>query len=105
ATTTDDFDAVRNGLDNATLTTLFAWTEAEFLRNTEGSAIRRIGYECWSRNVAVALGNADYDPSMLDALHKREDDPSPLVREHVAWAISRQESLRASNMGGRRVPS
>lgn len=103
--TAKDFDAVRNGLDNATLTTLFAWTEAEFLRNTEGSAIRRIGYECWSRNVAVALGNADYDPSMLDALHKREDDPSPLVREHVAWAISRQESLRASNMGGRRVPS
>jgi epoxyqueuosine reductase len=92
ATTTDDFDAVRNGLDDGTLTALFAWTEAEFLRNTEGSAIRRIGYERWSRNVAVALGNADYDPSMLEALRKRADDPSPLVREHVAWAMRRQES-------------
>jgi len=92
ATTTDDFDAVRNGLDDGTLTALFAWTEAEFLRNTEGSAIRRIGYERWSRNVAVALGNADYAPSMLDALRKRADDPSPLVREHVAWAIGRQEA-------------
>jgi epoxyqueuosine reductase len=92
ATTTDDFESVRNGLDDGTLTALFAWTEAEFLRNTEGSAIRRIGYERWSRNVAVALGNADYDPSMLEALRKRSDDSSPLVREHVAWAISRQES-------------
>jgi epoxyqueuosine reductase len=92
ATTTEDFDVVRNGLDDATLTALFAWTETEFLRNTEGSAIRRIGYERWSRNVAVALGNADYAPSMLESLRKRADDPSPLVREHVAWAISRQES-------------
>jgi epoxyqueuosine reductase len=92
ATTADDFDVVRNGLDDAALTALFAWTEAEFLHNTEGSAIRRIGYERWSRNVAVALGNAAPDPSILDALTARAGDPSPLVREHVEWAIGRQRS-------------
>jgi epoxyqueuosine reductase len=91
-TTSGDFDVVRHGLDGAALTTLFAWTEAEFLRNTEGSAIRRIGYERWSRNIAVALGNAAADPSIRAALRARADDPSPLVREHVTWAIGRQEA-------------
>ncbi|HET8875050.1 MAG TPA: tRNA epoxyqueuosine(34) reductase QueG, partial [Casimicrobiaceae bacterium] len=90
ATTTEDFDVVRNGLDDASLTTLFAWTEDEFLRNTEGSAIRRIGYERWSRNVAVALGNAAPGRGIVDALERRANDPSPLVREHVAWALARQ---------------
>jgi len=89
-TTTQDFDAVRNGLDGAALTTLFAWTEDEFLRNTEGSAIRRIGYERWSRNIAVALGNAPRDDAIAAALARRADDPSPLVRQHVAWALARQ---------------
>ena len=89
-TTTRDFDAVRNGLDGAELTALFAWSEDEFLRKTEGSAIRRIGYERWSRNVAVALGNAPRDDAIVAALAKRADDPSPLVREHVAWALARQ---------------
>jgi epoxyqueuosine reductase len=90
ATTTEDFDVVRNGLDGAALTTLFAWTEDEFLRNTEGSAIRRIGYARWSRNVAVALGNAVPGRGIVDALERRANDPSPLVREHVAWALARQ---------------
>ena len=90
ATTAEDFDVVRNGLDGAALTTLFAWTEDEFLRNTEGSAIRRIGYERWSRNVAVALGNAAPGRGIVDALERRANDPSPLVREHVAWALARQ---------------
>jgi epoxyqueuosine reductase len=85
-----DFAAVRNGLDAAALTTLFAWSEDEFLRNTEGSAIRRIGYERWLRNVAVALGNAAPHRDILAALQARAEDPSPLVREHVAWAIARQ---------------
>ena len=89
-TTTRDFDAVRHGLDGTELTALFAWSEDEFLRNTEGSAIRRIGYERWSRNVAVALGNAPRDDAIAAALAKRADDPSPLVREHVAWALARQ---------------
>ncbi|HSC23688.1 MAG TPA: tRNA epoxyqueuosine(34) reductase QueG [Casimicrobiaceae bacterium] len=89
-TTTRDFAAVRHGLDGAQLTTLFAWTEDEFERNTEGSAIRRIGYERWSRNVAVALGNAPRDAAIAAALERRADDASPLVREHVAWALARQ---------------
>ena len=91
-TTEKDFAEVRNGLDGEQLTTLFEWSEAEFLQRTEGSAIRRIGYERWSRNIAVALGNAAPGPSVVAALRKRADDPSALVREHVAWAIRRQES-------------
>jgi epoxyqueuosine reductase len=90
ASTAVDFAAVRHGLDGARLTTLFAWDEATFLRNTEGSAIRRIGFERWSRNIAVALGNAASDPSIVDALRRRADDPSPIVREHVAWALEQQ---------------
>lgn len=95
-TTAKDFAAVRNGLDAAALTTLFAWSEAEFLRNTEGSAIRRIGHERWLRNVAVALGNAAPARSIRDALMLRIDDPSALVREHVAWALARQQDAAAS---------
>ena len=90
ASTAADFAAVRNGLDGARLTTLFAWSEATFLRNTEGSAIRRIGYERWSRNIAVALGNAAPDAVDRRRAAKRADDPSPLVREHVAWALEQQ---------------
>jgi epoxyqueuosine reductase len=66
---------------------LFAWTEAEFLRRTEGSAIRRIGYECWLRNIAVALGNTVKTPAIITALQSRAQDPSALVREHVEWAL------------------
>jgi epoxyqueuosine reductase len=99
-----DFATVRNGLDGAALTTLFAWTEDEFLRNTEGSAIRRIGYERWSRNVAVALGNAACDPSIVAALRARADDPSALVREHVQWAIA-QQLRRASQQASARSAS
>ena len=87
-----DFDRVRNGLDDADLVALFAWSEEEFNTKMEGSAIRRIGFERWSRNLAVGLGNAAADPAIVTALRARADDPLPLVREHVAWAISRQES-------------
>jgi epoxyqueuosine reductase len=69
---------------------LFAWTEDQFLRRTEGSAIRRIGHVRWLRNIAVALGNAPSDPAIVAALRARLDHPSPLVREHVAWALARQ---------------
>ncbi|WP_203321656.1 tRNA epoxyqueuosine(34) reductase QueG [Pseudoxanthomonas beigongshangi] len=79
----------RNDLDTATLPQLFAWDEAEFLRRTEGSAIRRSGHERWLRNIAVALGNAPATPGVLAALASRREDPSPLVREHVAWALRR----------------
>jgi epoxyqueuosine reductase len=80
---------VRHGLDNAQLADLFAWTEREFLERTAGSAIHRIGYERWSRNLAVGLGNAPSGEVSLRALRSREEDPSALVREHVAWALAR----------------
>lgn len=82
----------RHGLDDAELTKLFAWTEEEFLRFTEGSAIRRIGYECWLRNLAVALGNAPRDAMIVAALESRREHPSALVREHVEWALARHNA-------------
>ena len=81
--------AVRNDLDDASLVELFAWTEDEFNRRFEGSAIRRIGHERWLRNIAVALGNAPPSPEIIAALRTRHDHPSPMVREHVGWALSR----------------
>lgn len=89
ATSEEDFAAVRHGLDSATLVTLFGWSEADFLKNTEGSAIRRIGHERWLRNIAVALGNAPASAATVAALESRIDDPSALVREHVRWALGR----------------
>ncbi len=83
-----DFDA-RAGLTGAQLVTLFAWTEADFLRHTEGSPIRRIGHERWLRNVAVGLGNAASTPQIIAALRSRLEHPSALVREHVQWALLR----------------
>ncbi len=80
--------APRHGLDNVQLTTLFEWSEAHWLKKTAGSAIRRIGYERWLRNIAVALGNAPTSPDTVAALRQRADDPSALVREHVAWALA-----------------
>jgi epoxyqueuosine reductase len=82
---------VRHGLDAADLPGLFRWSEAQFLERTEGSAIRRIGYARWSRNIAVALGNAPPSAQARAALAARRTDPSPLVREHVAWALAKQE--------------
>jgi len=87
--------AVRNGLDDASLATLFAWSDAEFDERMRGSAIRRIGHERWLRNLAVGLGNAGYDAAIVDALEARRDDPSALVREHVAWALEQQATKRA----------
>lgn len=81
--------AVRNGLDQASLASLFRWTEAEFDSRLRGSAIRRIGYERWSRNLAVGLGNAPTSPEVVEALAARREDASALVREHVAWALAR----------------
>ena len=86
---TDESDfAPRHGLDAPELIKLFSWTEEEFLKYTEGSAIRRINYECWLRNIAVALGNAPKSEAIIAALKTRSDHPSELVREHVAWALA-----------------
>jgi epoxyqueuosine reductase len=82
---------VRHGLDGAALTALFAWSAEEFLQRTEGSAIRRIGHECWLRNIAVALGNAPHSASIVAALEARRNDSSALVREHVLWALDEQQ--------------
>ena len=94
-----DFDE-RAGLSGATLMELFAWTEDEFLRRTEGSPIRRIGHERWLRNIAVAMGNAlralpaDEAAPLRLALAQLAEHPSALVREHVAWALA-QTPLQA----------
>jgi len=87
-----DFDP-REGLAGSTLIELFGWTEAEFLRRTEGSPIRRIGHERWLRNIAVAMGNGlsavvgEERNALSQALVTRSEHPSALVREHVAWAL------------------
>lgn len=77
----------RHQLDQSTLVELVNWDEQKFLQNTEGSAIRRIGYECWLRNLAVALGNTDSSPVIIDALKALLKVPSDLVREHAYWAL------------------
>ena len=87
---------VRHALDDVSLCALFAWTAAEFDERMRGSSIRRIGYERWSRNIAVALGNAPPDRAIVAALEARADDPSAVVREHVAWALARQAAARAA---------
>ncbi len=88
--------AVRNGLDAPSLATLFAWSEDEFNRRLAGSAIRRIGHQRWLRNVAIALGNAASSAAVLAALANRQDDPSPLLREHVGWALAEHAQRRSA---------
>jgi len=87
--------APRHGLDNAELTDLFGWTEATWLERTQGSAIRRIGYENWLRNIAIALGNAATNLDVVTALRARATSDSELVAEHVQWALAQHE---ASNL-------
>jgi epoxyqueuosine reductase len=91
--------AVRNALDDAALVDLFAWTEEQFNRRFEGSPIRRIGHERWLRNIAVALGNASPTPEIVAALRSRHDHPSPMVREHVGWALTRHGVLAMPSYG------
>ncbi|MGZ5123327.1 MAG: tRNA epoxyqueuosine(34) reductase QueG, partial [Burkholderiales bacterium] len=87
--------AVRNGLDDERLVELFRWSEPEFNARLAGSAILRIGYERWSRNLAVGLGNAlralsgtPQAAAISEVLERRRGDPSALVREHVGWALA-----------------
>ena len=95
-TAEDDF-APRHGFEAAELSELFSWTEAEWLEKTAGSAIRRIGYECWLRNIAVALGNAAPTPAVIEALESRRNSDSALVAEHVAWALA-EHKQNATNV-------
>ncbi len=88
--------SVRHRLDGATLVDLFGWTEKEFLTRTEGSAIRRIGYESWLRNIAVALGNAPTSPAVIAALQSCREHASELVREHIDWALAQHANTEAN---------
>ena len=87
-----DFTA-RHKLDSETLIRLFNWTEADFLKRTEGSAIRRIGYERWLRNIAVALGNAPTSVEVIQALQQKQHDENVLVQEHVVWALHQHHAV------------
>jgi epoxyqueuosine reductase len=91
---TEDSFKPRAGLDAAELVHLFAWSEEEFLQHTEGSAIRRIGYVCWLRNIAVALGNAPPGSDVIKALQSRREHAAELVREHVQWALQQRGANR-----------
>lgn len=84
----------RHHLHAIDLLEVFAWSETTFLQKTEGSAIRRIGYTAWLRNIAVALGNAPFDEKIVHALKQRLTHPSDVVREHVEWALERQLAAR-----------
>jgi epoxyqueuosine reductase len=85
--------APRHQLDAPKLLDLFAWTEAEFMLNMQGSPIRRIGYESWLRNIAIALGNADSDGWIINALKQRINHESDVVREHVQWALDQHSEF------------
>jgi epoxyqueuosine reductase len=90
--------APRHELDTAGLAELFSWSEEVWLSKTEGSAMRRIGYEQWLRNIAVALGNAERNEKNVAALQTRQDGDSPIVNEHVRWALEQQSSKSANRM-------
>lgn len=90
STQEDDFKP-RHSLDSSTLAELFMWSEEQFLKRTQGSPIRRTGYERWLRNLAVGLGNAPSTIPVLEALKARREYPSELVREHVLWALQQHQ--------------
>lgn len=81
----------RHHLDNAGLLELFNWDETTFLKLTEGSAIRRIGYERWIRNIAVALGNAPKSDDIVIALNNKLVECSDMIAEHVLWALDQPD--------------
>lgn len=97
--------APRYGLDAPRLVELFSWDEETFLRRTEGSPIRRIGYERWLRNIAVALGNASTSERVISALKERLEQASPLVREHIQWALAQHEKKEAEGMSVSNSPA
>lgn len=86
----------RHQLDNRSLLDLFQWDEQTFLSRTEGSAIRRIGYPRWLRNLAIGLGNAPFDRQILTALQARRSEIDPMVAEHIDWAIAEQRQKGAA---------
>jgi len=96
AQTTSEIDFTpRHNLDDRELAELFLWTEEEFLEYTEGSPIRRIGYERWLRNLAIGLGNATHSKKVVESLSARKDFPSKMVQEHISWALAQQRNKYA----------
>jgi epoxyqueuosine reductase len=91
----DDFRP-RHRLEDSDLVTLFQWSEQEFEEKTAGSAIRRIGYERWQRNLAVGLGNATPSAEVITALANRRVQASPLVADHIDWALKHQQSANST---------
>jgi len=85
--------AARQQLDASRLIDLFSWNEAAFLKNTEGSAMRRIGHQQWLRNIEIALGNATTSEEVIQALQARLNHPSEMVREHINWALLQHQAL------------
>ena len=86
----DDFQA-RNNLDDSSLLTLFAWSEEYFLNTLQGSPIRRIGFQSWLRNIAVALGNAPYSDIIVTALTEKLTEVNEFLAEHIHWALAQQD--------------
>jgi epoxyqueuosine reductase len=84
--------AIRNNLETPHLLDLFGWTEEQFLKNLEGSPMRRMGFERWQRNIAIALGNAPNSKEITMALTEKVTTASEMVKEHIAWALQRQNS-------------
>jgi epoxyqueuosine reductase len=91
-----DFQA-RHHLDEVTLLELFFWDEAYFLENLQGSPIRRIGFQSWQRNIAVALGNAPFDTNIVNALEQKLVTASAIVAEHIVWALTQQNERKKTN--------
>ncbi|MBQ0796827.1 tRNA epoxyqueuosine(34) reductase QueG [Zhongshania sp.] len=92
-TTTETDFSPRHQLDNSELVSLFLWTEQEFLDNTAGSAIRRIGYQRWLRNLAVGIGNAPANDDAIRALHTQYAVADEMAREHITWALNRLQKM------------
>ncbi len=91
---TQDF-LPRHKLDQSTLLELFSWSEQEFLKKTEGSPIRRLGYNRWLRNIAVGIGNSPYSPKNIEALQAKLSHPDEMVKEHILWALGEQTRKQA----------
>ena len=85
-------------MDQPNLIELFLWDEPTFLTKTEGSAIRRLGHQRWLRNIAIALGNAPSSEAIIQVLKQRLNDASPLVREHVRWALNQHLVVKRGNL-------
>lgn len=85
----DDFQA-KNNLDDTSLLTLFSWSEEHFLNTLQGSPIRRIGFQSWLRNIAIALGNAPYQADIVSALTEKLPEVNEFIAEHIRWALTQQ---------------